>query len=1216
MAFSFLYLFLRHKRIENYINEMNDKELKNKYEKLLKYANDIIIISDEIGNIKFMNDKALIFYGFSKKESLKLNIKDIRSDSQIFNLEEFRRRALDPDGSIFETLHKNKNGTIIPVEVSVQMIDLEGEIFAQELIRDITKHKESQKKIIQLNRVYSVLSNINQMIVRVKDKAKLFSETCKIAVNNGGFTMSWIGIIDTASRQLMIVSSAGFTNNYLDNLKIDLNWPDNLTGLSGRCIKSGKYQICNDIEKDPLSVRSTSEAFKNNYQSVATFPIRVQDKIIGVINLYSIQKDFFTTEEISLLDEMAHDISYAIEYLENETIRKKTEDALKDSEEKMKVIIEGTPHLFFYVQDSLGNIKYISPSVEKMTGHTIKEWQKRKDWFITNDEINKNAINATNEHLKGNFSKNPVQLQIRHAEGNIIYLEAFEYPIKENDKIIGLQGVAHDITEKIKMENDLKESEERWNFALKGSNDGVWDWNLKTNIVFFSKRWKEMLGYQEDEIKNRLIEWEKRVHPDDKENVFKNLYDHLSGKTEYYIFEYRMINKDGDNIWILDRGKVMSRDHEGKPIRMVGTHTDISETKLVEENLKFSEEKYRTLFENSMVGIYRTTPNGQILLANPAMLKMLGYSSMTELASRNLKDEGYEPSYERNDFIAAVERNDKVIGFESAWKKINGEYAFIKENAQAIRDENGKTLYYDGIVEDITKQVKATEEINKLSRAVEQSPVSIMITDINGNLEYVNPKFCELSGYQKNEVIGKNPRFLKSDHTSQEEYKELWETISSGKQWHGEFLDKMKDGSCIWESTTISPILNSAGKITHYLAVKEDISERKAYESELHNAKEKAEEMNLLKSNFLANMSHELRTPMIGILGFSELLIDSTKNPYQKEMAETIYSSGKRLLDTLNLLLDLAKLESNKLEIRFKTINVSQTIEEALKNFEGFAATKNLYLKSVVKKDVYSNLDERIFIQIINNLINNALKFTEHGGITVEVDLKNIENSSWSIIKVIDTGIGIPKESLDLIFEEFRQVSEGYNRHFEGTGLGLTLTKRSVELMNGSISVESEVGKGSTFIIKFPSIQSEGPKKVVKKEKQQASIFDEPTSMKILVVDNDTASINYLNYILNKYFTVDIANDGKNAINLASKNSYNLILMDIGLGFDMNGIEATQEIRKISGYEKTPIIAVTAYATKEDEKEFLSKGLTHYISKPFTGPEILKLIKDILNISK
>ena len=230
----------------------------------------------------------------------------------------------------------------------------------------------------------------------------------------------------------------------------------------------------------------------------------------------------------------------------------------------------------------------------------------------------------------------------------------------------------------------------------------------------------------------------------------------------------------------------------------------------------------------------------------------------------------------------------------------------------------------------------------------------------------------------------------------------------------------------------------------------------------------------------------------------------------------------------------------------------------------------------------------------------------------VEIDSSNSDNLPFSIIKVIDTGIGIPKESKELIFEEFRQVSEGYNRHFEGTGLGLTLTKKSVELMKGTISVESELGKGSTFTIKFPLIIPDNQIKNKPATNDQEASFNKNKSIKILVVDNDEVSRNYLNHVLGKYFTVDLAENGNEAIKLAEENKYDLILMDIGLGVGINGMEATREIRKIKGYEEIPVIAVTGYAMKNDKKEFLSQGLTHYLSKPFTKSELLSLIKEIL----
>ncbi len=1188
-------LFLRMNQAEKYytglINSGRDKsKLQNNYEKLLRNANDMIIISDEKGDVKFMNLKALSAYGYSPKEALMLNIKEIRADSELFDLTEFRKMVLDSEGTVFETLHKQKDGTVFPVEVSVQIIELDGERYAQELIRNITEHKKAQRKTAQLNRVYSVLSNVNQMIVRIKDKSDLFKGACEIAVKDGGFRMVWVGIVDPVTGDINIVSSTGITSQYLDNLKINLNESGTLTGLIGKSIKSGQYEVCNDIEKEPLMIRNVDEALKNNYHSVATFPLKSQGQITGFINLYSDRVNFFTQEEIKLLDEMASDISYAIEFLDNENVRTITENALRESEERMKVIIEGTPHLFFYVQDKDANIKYISPSVEKITGYSIEEWLKRKDWFITGNEMNLKAIKATHAHLDGNFTVNPVHLEISHAGGYAIFLEVYEYPILNNGIITGLQGVAHDITEKLKVEKALKESEERWSFALEGSNDGVWDWSPDTNKIFFSKRWKEMLGYRDDELSNEFSEWENRVHPDDLEYVLKELQKHLKGDVPYYKSEHRMLRKDGKYIWVLDRGKVISRTPDGKPLRVVGTHSDISELKLTEENLRVSEERYRTLYESSMIGIYRTTPEGKILLANPALLKMLGYSSFEELTARNLQEEGYEPEYNRNEFIKEMERNGKVVGFESAWKKTDGTLIYVRENARAFSDTNGKILYYDGIVEDVTDRIKALEEINKLSQAVEQSPVSIIITDIKGNIEYVNPKLCELTGYKKEEVIGQNPRILKSGHTSPKEYKKLWEAISSGKEWRGEFLDKKKDGTFIWESASISPILNNAGKITHYLAVKEDIterkkteqlilksevefrsvwessvdamrlcdmdgkmlrvnnaycklfempenelvgqiyqivykykndasklfkenvmakriitkqesevelwngkkkwleisnstfeinnsimilsifrdiSERKKYEVELQAAKEKAEEVNKTKDLFLANMSHELRTPLIGILGYSDMLAENLSDAENVDMAKGIARSGKRLLNTLNLLLDLTKIESDKVDAEISIINIVDEIRFVFNMFKGIALEKGLdYSLAILKDDLTAKVDAGMLRVILENLINNAVKFTKTGSISIIAGQANSENI---FIKVEDTGIGIDEKNFNKIFEEFRQVSEGTNREFQGTGLGLAIAKKYTEILNGTIKLNSKLGTGSSFTITLPA---------------------------------------------------------------------------------------------------------------------------------------------------
>ncbi len=396
--------------------------------------------------------------------------------------------------------------------------------------------------------------------------------------------------------------------------------------------------------------------------------------------------------------------------------------------------------------------------------------------------------------------------------------------------------------------------------------------------------------------------------------------------------------------------------------------------------------------------------------------------------------------------------------------------------------------------------------------------------------------------------------------------------------------------------------------------------ERTRAEGQLIKAKNKAEEMNRLKSSFLANMSHELRTPMVGILGYTEILKKEIANPELKEMSDEVYNSANRLLDTLNLILDLSKIEANKSEINSTETNVGDITLSQVKSFEELARKKNLFLKTImVDEHIYSLLDERIFRQVISNLLSNAIKFTDKGSITVIVDKKRSGSRQRAVVTVMDSGIGVPQESQEIIFEEFRQVSEGLDRVFEGSGLGLSITKRFVELMDGDISVESEVEKGSVFTVSFPLCREEemnrDTKTTVEEEKILQTNLDK--NMKdqlpvVLLVEDDSSNASVIEYFLADVCDLDTANTGEQALEMTSKKQYSAILMDIDLGRGISGIEATKRIRKLVGYKNLPIVAVTALAMKGQKELFLSEGCSHYISKPFESKTFVSLIKEII----
>jgi PAS domain S-box-containing protein len=354
----------------------------------------------------------------------------------------------------------------------------------------------------------------------------------------------------------------------------------------------------------------------------------------------------------------------------------------------------------------------------------------------------------------------------------------------------------------------------------------------------------------------------------------------------------------------------------------------------------------------------------------------------------------------------------------------------------------------------------------KMQLAVQQSPVSIVITDRTGCIEYVNPKFTQLTGYSSAEAVGQNSRILKTGETPAVLYRQLWERISSGGEWHGEILNKKKSGEFFWESVRISAITNHLGAITHYLAVKEDITARKALEQELRGARDAAEAGNRLKTNFLANMSHEIRTPMNGIIGMAELLRDTDLNGEQSEYARALLDSAESLMSVIDEVLDFSRLEERKLQLENVPFGLRASLENILHTLAGRAREKGLTLDFRISPEAPDALvgDPGRLVQVIVNLVSNAVKFTESGEVVLVVTQERQAGSETCLhFAVSDTGIGISPEKQGRVFDPFSQADPSSTRRYGGAGLGLTISARLVEMMGGTLRVESEPGRGSSF---------------------------------------------------------------------------------------------------------------------------------------------------------
>jgi CheY-like chemotaxis protein/two-component sensor histidine kinase len=358
-----------------------------------------------------------------------------------------------------------------------------------------------------------------------------------------------------------------------------------------------------------------------------------------------------------------------------------------------------------------------------------------------------------------------------------------------------------------------------------------------------------------------------------------------------------------------------------------------------------------------------------------------------------------------------------------------------------------------------------------------------------------------------------------------------------------------------------------------------------------------------LKSSFLNNMSHELRTPLTSILGYAEVLLEEKPDSSQQRFAERIVDSAKRLQGTLNSVLDLAQLESGETTLELKVADVSDEVKDAVDLLEPVAQKKGLTLETIVTApNPYAKVDTACINRITNNLVGNAIKFTEEGRVTVEVGV----DEEFVFLQVEDTGIGIEKQFLNHLFDEFRQESTGLQRTHEGSGLGLAITKRLVDLLGGHIEVASEKGEGSTFTVYLPHV---APPDVPKESTTEPpASTDLAFSGAVLVVEDNPLTRELISHQLDGRCEVELADSPEAALDVARGRTFDVVMLDIHLGADRNGVDLLHDLRDLPHYANVPAVALTAYALPADRERFFDEGFDLHLSKPFTKEELFETI--------
>ena len=766
--------------------------------------------------------------------------------------------------------------------------------------------------------------------------------------------------------------------------------------------------------------------------------------------------------------------------------------------------------------------------------------------------------------------------------------------------------------------------------------------DMDMNITYFNPVAERLFGYAAGDIIGKKIT-NFGTHVKNQEEVFRRLIEQALEKGAHTF----TINTADKITYDLSDSNGHASKHNGKPCQTIEIYLspiraaqqesgsqsviglmlmaqDISKAREMDERLHAALAELQVIIDNTMLGMI-LLQDGRIVRVNTTFERMFGcaFAELREMLwpvfySSVFADKEAE-CWDGSGRMHYLFRRNGEDGeqAEPFWCKLRR--VAIDDDQQELRRE---LLLF----EDMSSQNEMFEKIQRLSQAVEQSSNSVVITDTEGVIEYVNRTFVKLTGYQAGEVIGRSLAMLAPDERSAAAYEAMRTAALAGQEWTGELVNRKKNGELYEESVVVSPIRNEQNEITHFVVTKENITD-------LKRAREQADAANKAKSEFLAKMSHEIRTPMNSIIGMTEILLDSSLPSEQRGYLENVNSSASVLLSLINDILDFSKIEAGRLELDSHPFSIRHLAEEIVATLKILTDQKGIELRLAVREEgVCSVLGDSLRIrQVLLNLVGNAIKFTRKGYVALEIDVHPFDEGHCAAdFRIIDTGIGIAKEQQEKIFADFTQADNSITRNYGGTGLGLSISSHLVQMMGSKIELDSELGKGSTFSFSL-LLEDGGASAAADMRRQEEEINPIGRRLDILLVEDNPANQQLAVILLVKQgHQVTVASNGVEALICLSKHSYDLVFMDMQMPM-MDGLTATRFIRSfeqgqavelpadLAGIQEKllerlagkhlHIIAVTANALQEDRFVCLDAGMDEYLSKPYKKASMLRTLQ-------
>jgi PAS domain S-box-containing protein len=789
-----------------------------------------------------------------------------------------------------------------------------------------------------------------------------------------------------------------------------------------------------------------------------------------------------------------------------------------------------------------------------------------------------------------------------------------------NDGSVLWHGFISDITDAKTAETAYQLTQTRLNEAIAAAYVGLWDWNLQTDMVFFSPEWKQQIGYTDNEIENSFASFSEHLHPDDRTNALLKISAYLErikqDKTAVYENEFRFRHRDQSYRWILARASTLY-DELGKPFRLIGSHIDITERHLYEQALRESETRFRNLFEKMPVAYQSLDIEGRFLDVNDKLCDLLGLTR-EELIGRSFDefwtDEARPVFPEKFGIFKAEQR----VEGELHLRKSDGKPVTALIDGRIQRNKYGRFERTHCILTDISER----KRIENALRASEQrfrtmanaAPVLIWISGLDKQYCWFNKVWLDFTGRNTEQEYGYDwTQGVHSDDLDQciEIYERHFEEQT---RFEMEFRLHRHDGVYRWMLNIGVPCFDEENQFVGFIGSAIDISGRKEAETVLVQA-------NRAKSEFLANMSHEIRTPMNAIIGFSQLALQQTQNPQQRDYLDKICNASRSLLEILNDILDYSKIESGRMKLERVDYSLYQLIKRIKDLFSINAQTKGLSWIVTIDANVPDHIigDSLRLNQILTNLVANAFKFTESGFVRLHVRTLMVTGISTQLhFCVEDSGIGMTQEQIEQLFQPFVQADGSITRRFGGSGLGLAISKNLLNLMGGEFKVHSVWGQGSRFEFDVPvGVSDNNPAKLsgsVHPSLHYASLPLLANRHILVAVDNLLDQRLVSEMLKRSGCKTTQANDGQDVLQKLENETFDAILIDLNLP-EMDSIETTRQIRACKQWTQLPVIRLTDGLTQIDKEMCLANGINDFLTKPVMPDSLLTILKQWLHIS-